>query len=258
MYVSYPHPYPCGTVSPRLAGMPGTFGMPGVSGVNAEGIQSCGAQYGLPRSVPYGATYGAAPAVLWQQAWRINGNTVPASWPAQPAGAEHPVYGQAEGGYAGETRQEPDGRQPLHDYGPEPFVVDIEEAAKRNDTFRTALWTGNHLQLTLMSIPVGGEIGLERHDHLDQFIRIEEGDGLVEMGRTRENLSFRRAVEEDDVILIPAGTWHNVTNTGRRPIKLYSIYAPPAHPRGTVHRTKQEADAAEHGSRDVQDAEAVD
>lgn len=144
---------------------------------------------------------------------------------------------------------ETDNRQPLQDYGPDPFVIDIEDATKRNQTFRTALWTGNHLQLTLMSIPVGGEIGLERHNNVDQFIRIEEGDGLVQMGPTRETLTFRRSVEDDDVILIPAGTWHNLTNTGRRPIKLYSIYAPPNHPRGTVHRTKQEADAAEHGTR---------
>lgn len=245
MYVRYPnpHPYPYGTVAPRFAG---TFGGP-----------QYGAHYGPLQGVPYGATYGAAPAVVWQQGWRVNTNAVPA-WPGQPAMGDLPVSEQAEGGVAGETRNEPDDRQPLQDYGPEPFVTDIEDATKRNDMFRTALWTGNHLQLTLMSIPVGGEIGLERHDNLDQFIRIEEGDGLVEMGRSREDLSFRRSVEDDDVVLIPAGTWHNVTNTGRRPIKLYSIYAPPAHPRGTVHRTKQEADAAEHGSREAQAAEAVD
>lgn len=99
--------------------------------------------------------------------------------------------------------------------------------------------------MTLMSIPAGEDIGLERHDHVDQFIRIEEGRGLVQMGDAAERLDFRRAVEEDDVILIPAGTWHNVTNTGRSPLKLYSIYAPPQHPRGTVHVTKREAMAAE-------------
>lgn len=140
---------------------------------------------------------------------------------------------------------EPDERSERRDYGPEPFVTDIEEATKRNQTFRTALWTGNHLQLTLMSIPAGESIGLERHEHTDQFIRIEEGKGLVEMGAAADRLDFRRAVEEDDVILVPAGSWHNLTNTGPRPLKLYSIYAPPEHPRGTVHATKQAAMAAE-------------
>jgi hypothetical protein len=67
----------------------------------------------------------------------------------------------------------------LEDYGPQPFVVNIEEATKQNNTFRTALWTGSHLQLTLMNIPVGGEIGLDSHPSIDQFIRIEEGEGLV-------------------------------------------------------------------------------
>ncbi len=132
----------------------------------------------------------------------------------------------------------------LKDYGPEPFVVDIEEATIQNNNFRTALWTGKHLQLTLMSINVGEDIGLEVHHDLDQFIRIERGQGLVMMGDSRDNLDFRQRVEDDDVIFIPAGKWHNIINTGRTPLKLYSIYAPPAHPHGTVHKTKK--DAEEH------------
>lgn len=134
----------------------------------------------------------------------------------------------------------------LKDYGPEPFVVNIHEAAKQNDNFRIALWTGEHLQLTLMSIPVGGEIGLEIHPEVDQFLRIEEGMGLVKMGKSQNNLDFRRNVSDDSAILIPAGTWHNLINTGDIPIKLYSIYAPPQHPHGTVHATKEEAEAAEN------------
>lgn len=134
------------------------------------------------------------------------------------------------------------------DYGPEPFAVNIEQAAKQNKTFRTALWTGTQLQLTLMCIPAGGEIGLELHPQVDQFIRIEAGQGLVKMGGSKECLDFQRQVGDGDAFLIPAGTWHNLVNTGDCPIKLYSIYAPPQHPRGTVHRTKQDADAAEHGS----------
>ena len=132
------------------------------------------------------------------------------------------------------------------DYGPQPFVVNIEEVTKQNNTFRTALWTGSHLQLTLMSIPVGGEIGLENHPNLDQFIRIEEGQGLVQMGDRKDFLNIQQRVSDDFAIIIPAGKWHNLINTGNKPIKLYSIYAPPEHPRGTVHLTKADSDAAEH------------
>lgn len=132
------------------------------------------------------------------------------------------------------------------DYGPEPFVVDIEEATKQNNAFRTALWTGKHLQLTLMSINVGEEIGLEIHPHLDQFLRIEEGQGLVKMGDRKDRLDFQQKVYDDFAIIIPAGKWHNLINTGNKPLKVYSIYAPPQHPAGTVHKTKAEAEAAEH------------
>jgi mannose-6-phosphate isomerase-like protein (cupin superfamily) len=133
----------------------------------------------------------------------------------------------------------------LKDYGPEPFVVNIEEATKQNSTFRTALWTGNHLQLTLMSLKVGEDIGLEIHHDVDQFIRIEEGQGLVKMGDNKQNLDFQRKVYDDYVFIIPAGKWHNLINIGYKPLKLYSIYAPPQHPHGTVHKTKAIAQAAE-------------
>jgi len=131
------------------------------------------------------------------------------------------------------------------DYGPEPFVINIGQAARQNDTFRTALWTGNHLQLTLMSIDAGEDIGLENHPNLDQFLRIEQGQGIVRMGLSRENLDFQRKVGRGYAVIIPAGTWHNLVNTGNVPLKLYSIYAPPQHPKGTVHRTKADAMAAE-------------
>ncbi|AUD15148.1 cupin domain-containing protein [Planococcus sp. CP5-4] len=133
----------------------------------------------------------------------------------------------------------------LKDYGAESFVVNIEDATKQNDTFRTALWTGKNLQVTLMSIAAGDDIGLEVHEHGDQFLRIEEGEGLVQMGDSEDNLSFEEKAEDDYAILIPAGKWHNVTNTGDKPLKIYSIYAPPEHPHSTVHETKAEADAAE-------------
>lgn len=131
------------------------------------------------------------------------------------------------------------------DYGPCPFVTNIADATVRNNNYRTALWTGNHLQLTLMCIPPCGEIGLEVHPDTDQFLRLEQGQGVVMMGPCKDRLNFKRCVAADDAICVPAGTWHNVINTGRGPLKLYSIYAPPHHPRGTVQRTKAEADAAE-------------
>lgn len=133
----------------------------------------------------------------------------------------------------------------LKDYGPEPFVVNIDVATKQNNNYRTALWTGKHLQLTLMSINVGEDIGLEVHPHLDQFIRIEEGQGLVKMGDSKNNLNFQERVYDDYIFIIPAGKWHNLINTGNKPLKLYSIYAPPEHPHGTMQETKAIAQAAE-------------
>ncbi|WP_246880086.1 cupin domain-containing protein [Bacillus suaedae] len=132
------------------------------------------------------------------------------------------------------------------DYGSSPFVVDIEKATQENTFFRTALWTGTQLQVTLMSIDVGEDIGLEQHPNLDQFIRIEEGQGLVQMGDQKDQLNFQKRAFADDAILIPAGKWHNLTNTGNNLLKLYSIYAPPEHPYGTVHETKEDAMAAEN------------
>lgn len=130
----------------------------------------------------------------------------------------------------------------LIDYGPYPFVINIEKATEQNDYFRVALWTGEHLQLTLMSIDVGEDIGLEVHPNTDQFIRIEEGQGVALMGNSMDNLTFQANVYDDYAIFIPAGTWHNVVNTGNTPMKLYSIYAPPEHPHGTIHKTKKEAE----------------
>ena len=126
----------------------------------------------------------------------------------------------------------------LKDYGPQPLVINIDKATKQNTNFRTALWTGEHFQVTLMSINVGDDIGLEIHPDTDQFIRIEDGQGIVKMGKSKDNLEFQANARNDFAIIIPAGTWHNVINTGTKPLKVYSIYAPPKHPRGTVHVTK--------------------
>ena len=102
------------------------------------------------------------------------------------------------------------------------------------------------MQLTVMTIPPGGDIGLEIHPDTDQFLRIEEGQGVVQMGPSQRNLTFRQPVFEDTAIFIPAGTWHNVTNVGHSPLRLYSIYAPPHHPHGTIHHTKAIAERMEH------------
>lgn len=125
------------------------------------------------------------------------------------------------------------------------WVGDIEEATTANDTFRTVLFTGERLQLTVMSLEPGEEIGVEMHDHLDQFIRIEEGTGRVTFGPSEHEIAETHEVEDDWAVIIPGGTWHNVINTGDGTLKLYSIYTPPEHPDGTVHATKAEADAAE-------------
>lgn len=134
----------------------------------------------------------------------------------------------------------------LRDFGPEPFSIDIEDATENNRNFRTTLWTGDHLQLTLMSLNPGEDIGLEMHPDTDQFVRIEEGSGIVRMGNNEDISDFNAEVKSDDIFIVPAGKWHNLINTGTKPLKLYSIYAPPEHAMGTIHRTKEEAMEEEH------------
>jgi len=131
------------------------------------------------------------------------------------------------------------------DYGPQPYIVDIEHATMQNNTFRTVLWTGPYLQVTVMCILPGEDVGLERHPHTDQFLRIESGQGLVQMGKSREHMNIRQPAFENYAVIVPAGTWHNITNIGNEPLMLYSIYAPPNHLHGTVHQTKAIAEREE-------------
>jgi mannose-6-phosphate isomerase-like protein (cupin superfamily) len=139
------------------------------------------------------------------------------------------------------------------------WVDDIEVVTKRNTNFRTVLFTGKHLQLTVMSLAVGENIGWEMHDHLDQFLRVEEGSGTLKLGTSSDDVGEEHAVSDDWAMIIPAGTWHDVVNEGDGELKLYSIYAPPDHPAGTVHVTKADAEAAEaHGSGHDHHAPAVD
>lgn len=130
----------------------------------------------------------------------------------------------------------------IKDYGPGELIVNIDCFSKTNKNYRTALWTGEHLQVTLMSIPVHGDIGLEMHPNLDQFIRIESGNALVKMGKSKSNLDFEQRVNGNYAVIVPAGTWHNIINVSNTPLKLYSVYAPPQHPYGTIHKTKSDAE----------------
>ena len=133
----------------------------------------------------------------------------------------------------------------IRDYGGEPFVFNIDHATNMNESFRTAIWTGRYMQLTLMSIPVCGEVGAEMHPDVDQFIRVESGRAVLYTGNCLNGLREVGRVDGSCAILIPAGTWHNIVNTGNRPLKLYSLYAPPQHPYGTVHITRADAERGE-------------
>lgn len=121
------------------------------------------------------------------------------------------------------------------------FIDDIDALTGNNRNFRSVVYTGRHIQLVLMSLEPGSEIGEEVHPDTDQFFRVEEGRGDVMIdGRLT-------TVQRDMVIVVPAGARHNLRNTGNLPLKLYTLYAPPHHADGTVHRTRAEADqSTEH------------
>ncbi len=119
------------------------------------------------------------------------------------------------------------------------FVDDIEDLTERNDDFRRVLYTGKYLQLVLMALAPGEEIGEEVHEDHDQFFRIEEGKGAVVI----DGISTK--IQSDDAIVVPAGARHNVINTGDDPLKLYTIYGPPEHMDGVVRPTKADAEASE-------------
>ena len=127
------------------------------------------------------------------------------------------------------------------DFGPDVFITNIQEMAEQNKCYRTALWTGCHLQMTLMSIPPCCDIGAELHPDMDQLIRVEKGNAMVMTGNCPHNLNCEQHMCEGDAVFVPAGTWHNIKNTGRCPLKLSTIYAPSHHPFGTVEYTKEDA-----------------
>ena len=131
------------------------------------------------------------------------------------------------------------------------WVGDIERETLDNTTFRTVVFTGEHTQLTVMRLAEGEDIGREAHHDRDQFLRIEQGQARIELGRTEDGIDETHEVADDWAVIVPAGVWHNVVNTGTGELKLYSLYSPPEHPDGTVHVTKADAMAAErahHGA----------
>lgn len=128
------------------------------------------------------------------------------------------------------------------DHGPNPYAANIVCAARANEDYRTAFWTGHHLQMTLMSIPEGDDIGLEMHPDVDQCIRVECGKATVQMGSCQCKLTVTCTLNTGDAVFVPCGTWHNILNAGCGCLKLSSIYAPPQHPWGTVQPTKEDAE----------------
>lgn len=111
----------------------------------------------------------------------------------------------------------------------EPFLTDLSEEVCNNNEFRKILWTGKHMQLTVMNIEPKKSIGLEIHPQNDHMLYIEDGIGHVLMGYQKENLVYRRQVKKGDAVLIPAGVWHNLINFSLKPVKLFVVYAPPNH-----------------------------
>jgi len=119
----------------------------------------------------------------------------------------------------------------------------IEDLTVENENFRQVLFTGEHMQLVVMCLLPGEEIGNEMHDDVDQFFRIEGGEATFVLN----NEDKQQVAHDGDAVIVPAGAWHNVINTSAtEKLKLYTVYTPPEHPDGTVHKTKAEADAAEH------------
>lgn len=139
----------------------------------------------------------------------------------------------------------------IEDIGPKPQSFDLEQATRDNENYRTTVWSGRYLQMTLMSIPVGSDIGLEAHPDTDQFLRLDAGRGRAQIGPSKDELTFDQEVSDGWCVLIPAGSWHNVTNIGDEPMQLYAIYAPAHHKPGKIHKTA----ADDHADQDDEPAE---
>jgi mannose-6-phosphate isomerase-like protein (cupin superfamily) len=121
---------------------------------------------------------------------------------------------------------------------------EIATVAEQSADFRRVLWTGEHTQLVIMTIPPGGEIGVETHDDTDQILSFVSGIGKAVVGKQE------KAVKAGDIVVVPAGKQHNFLNEGPNPLVLYTVYGPPDHADGAVHKTKEEADALEEAGKD--------
>ena len=132
------------------------------------------------------------------------------------------------------------------DNGANPYVTNVEKMTLQNHNFRTAIWTGCNMQMTLMCVPKDEKIGLEIHPNTDQFIRVEQGNAVVRIGKYKNRVDFQQKMCKGEAVFIPARMWHNVINIGMNPLKVSVIYAPPNHPKGTVHHTKNEAEMEEY------------
>lgn len=136
------------------------------------------------------------------------------------------------------------------DFAPRPNAFDIESATRQNENYRSVAWTGKYLQVTLMTIPVGESIGLETHENTDQFLRIDGGQGKAVMGPAKDQLDFQQDVSDGWSVQVPAGTWHDIINTGDEPLRLYAIYAPVHHAADTMQATIADAERDEEAGTD--------
>ncbi len=127
------------------------------------------------------------------------------------------------------------------------YFAPIEKQTLKNRYFRQVLFTGRHAQLVVMSLEAGEEIGNEVHDNVDQFFRIERGRLKFVLDNGRET----HIAKSGDAVVVPAGTWHNVINVSKQRSQLYTVYSPPNHPDGTIHKTKEDAERAEERSKNA-------
>jgi mannose-6-phosphate isomerase-like protein (cupin superfamily) len=125
------------------------------------------------------------------------------------------------------------------------WVGNVGETVRASSYFRQVVFTGHEMQLVVMTLQPGEDIGLEVHDHVEQFIRVESGRATVTLGPSEHEITEAHDIAAGWAVVVPAGTWHNVLNSGGGDLQLSTIYGPPQHADGTIHKTRAEATAAE-------------
>ncbi|MCW2922414.1 MAG: cupin [Thermoleophilia bacterium] len=138
----------------------------------------------------------------------------------------------------------------ITDQGPKQDAFDLEQATVENENYRAIAWSGKYLQVSLMSIEPGSSIGLEVHPETDQFIRLDAGQGVAKMGPSKDQLEWEQAVTDGWCVMVPAGMWHDIVNTGDDPMQLYTVYAPVHHAPGIVQATSKDAERDEEQGKD--------